>query len=30
MREDGMLKAFLGVTTPEEVYGATMDGLGAR
>jgi hypothetical protein len=25
MREDGMLKAALGVTTPEEVFGATME-----
>jgi type II secretory ATPase GspE/PulE/Tfp pilus assembly ATPase PilB-like protein len=30
MREDGMLKAFLGMTTPEEVLGATMEGAGAR
>lgn len=26
MREDGILKASFGVTTPEEVFGATMDG----
>ena len=26
MREDGILKASLGITTPEEVMGATMDG----
>jgi type II secretory ATPase GspE/PulE/Tfp pilus assembly ATPase PilB-like protein len=25
MREDGVLKAYLGITTPEEVFGATMD-----
>ncbi len=25
MREDGMLKAALGLTTPEEVFGATME-----
>ena len=25
MREDGILKAALGLTTPEEVYGATME-----
>jgi type II secretory ATPase GspE/PulE/Tfp pilus assembly ATPase PilB-like protein len=25
MREDGVLKAFLGITTPEEVFGATME-----
>jgi type II secretory ATPase GspE/PulE/Tfp pilus assembly ATPase PilB-like protein len=27
MREDGILKAFLGITAPEEVFGATMDGI---
>lgn len=26
MREDGLLKAAVGMTTPEEVMGATMDG----
>ena len=26
MREDGILKAFVGITAPEEVFGATMDG----
>jgi len=25
MREDGILKAYFGITTPEEVFGATMD-----
>jgi hypothetical protein len=25
LREDGILKAFFGITTPEEVFGATMD-----
>jgi type II secretory ATPase GspE/PulE/Tfp pilus assembly ATPase PilB-like protein len=25
MREDGVLKAYLGITTPEEVFGATME-----
>jgi type II secretory ATPase GspE/PulE/Tfp pilus assembly ATPase PilB-like protein len=25
MREDGIVKAYLGLTTPEEVFGATMD-----
>jgi type II secretory ATPase GspE/PulE/Tfp pilus assembly ATPase PilB-like protein len=25
MREDGILKASLGMTTPEEVFGATME-----
>jgi type II secretory ATPase GspE/PulE/Tfp pilus assembly ATPase PilB-like protein len=30
MREDGILKASMGVTTPEEVFGATMDGLTTR
>ncbi len=25
MREDGILKAFFGITTPEEVFGATME-----
>ena len=25
MREDGMLKAALGLTTPEEVFGATLE-----
>jgi type II secretory ATPase GspE/PulE/Tfp pilus assembly ATPase PilB-like protein len=28
MREDGILKAFGGITAPEEVFGATMDGHG--
>jgi type II secretory ATPase GspE/PulE/Tfp pilus assembly ATPase PilB-like protein len=28
MREDGILKAFFGITAPEEVFGATMDGPG--
>ena len=27
MRDDGILKAFVGITTPEEVFGATMDGV---
>lgn len=27
MRDDGILKASAGVTTPEEVFGATMDGM---
>ncbi len=26
MRDDGILKASIGITTPEEVFGATMDG----
>jgi type II secretory ATPase GspE/PulE/Tfp pilus assembly ATPase PilB-like protein len=26
MREDGILKAFVGITAPEEVFGATMNG----
>ncbi len=30
MREDGILKACLGLTTPEEVFGATMDGAAAH
>ena len=29
MREDGIVKAYLGLTTPEEVFGATMDRVGA-
>jgi type II secretory ATPase GspE/PulE/Tfp pilus assembly ATPase PilB-like protein len=29
MREDGIVKAYLGLTTPEEVFGATMDRLEA-
>jgi general secretion pathway protein E len=30
MRDDGIIKAALGVTTPEEVFGATMDGFQAN
>ena len=30
MRDDGILKASIGVTTPEEVFGATMDGPSAN
>ena len=30
MREDGILKAFFGITTPEEVFGATMDATPAK
>jgi type II secretory ATPase GspE/PulE/Tfp pilus assembly ATPase PilB-like protein len=29
MREDGIVKAYSGITTPEEVFGVTMDGIGA-